>query len=204
MRGIFKRESHVVKRKIKKSPPYEGLLSLFQGKYNSGSGLVIKTKAEPDNFIELDDASCQPVEQAAGESVIFWTTETETSETESAEETVSAEDIIEFEPKVANDASAEASTALFEIPDLPLDDVEEVITNFHSNLDARVAGQRSFLHNMAFFVCRDRHPLQIIQAEGFKHLISELCPGSKLPSVDELGTLFTTSGSCKHRNCANN
>ncbi|XP_041451235.1 E3 SUMO-protein ligase ZBED1 [Drosophila obscura] len=164
MRGMFKRESH--------------------GKYHSGSGLVIKTKAEPDNFIELDDASCQPVEQAAGESVIFWTT----GETESAAETVSAEDIIEFEPKVANDASAEASTALFEIPDLPLDDVEEVITNFHSNLDARVAGQRSFLQNMAFFVCRDRHPLHIIQAEGFKHLISELCPGSKPPSVDELGT----------------
>ncbi|XP_001356247.2 zinc finger BED domain-containing protein 4 [Drosophila pseudoobscura] len=170
VRGMCKRESHVIKRKIKKSPPYEGR-SLFQEQYHNTSEPIIKPKGEPDNIIELDDASCRAIEQAEQEQGAgFWTT---------GAETVSAEDIIEFEPKVANDN-------LFEIQDLPLADVEDEIANFHSNLDARVPGQRSFLHNMAFFVCRDRQPLQIMQAEGFKHLVSALCPGSKPPSVNEL------------------
>ncbi|BFF94092.1 zinc finger BED domain-containing protein 4 [Drosophila madeirensis] len=178
MRGIFKREPHVLKRKIKQSPTYEGLPSLFEGQYNSSSELTMKSKAEPEHFIELDDdVSCQAVEQAA-----LWTT----GVTESRADTVTAEDIIEFEPKEANDVS----TAPLEMEDPPLDvNVEEgICSNLHSNLEAKVPVQRSFLQDMAFFVCRDRHPLQTIQGEGFKHLVSALCPGSKPPSVDELET----------------
>ncbi|SPP85457.1 zinc finger BED domain-containing protein 4 [Drosophila guanche] len=160
MRGIFK--PRVLKRKIKKSPTYEGLPFLFEGQYNSSTELAMKTKAETEHFRELDDdVSCQAVEQAA-----IWTT----GVTESTADTVTAEDIIEFEPKEANDVE------------------EGICSNFLSNLEARIPVHRSFLQDMAFFVCRDRHPLQTIQGEGFKHLVSALCPGSKPPSVDELET----------------
>ncbi|XP_052852175.1 E3 SUMO-protein ligase ZBED1 [Drosophila gunungcola] len=93
----------------------------------------------------------------------------------SGTETVSADDIIEFEPK--NEQEDLAKSSFQQIQDLPLQG---------DDLEMPVLSRRSFYQEMAFFVCRDRHPLQIIQGEGFQHLLKVLCPTYKPPSVAEL------------------
>lgn len=40
---------------------------------------------------------------------------------------------------------------------------------------------------MAYFVCRDKHPLDVIRGEGFKRLTQVLCPSFQLPSIGQLG-----------------
>ncbi|XP_016989676.1 uncharacterized protein LOC108051906 [Drosophila rhopaloa] len=173
IRGIYKRrESDDLKRRMRKVVSFKEESSDFH------SELVFKAAKDSGGFIELEaqgSGKTGSEDHIAVQSVGYaWVT----PEAVSGTETVSAEDIIEFEPKEEPEEVARSS--FHQVQDLPLQEVD----NF--NHEVLVPGRRSFHKDMAFFICRDRQPLQIIHGEGFQHLLNVLCPTYKPPSVTEL------------------
>ncbi|XP_034098363.2 E3 SUMO-protein ligase ZBED1 [Drosophila albomicans] len=171
VRGMLKRESMPLKTRGKKILKYASIKVKSEPKREHNSDPVGDMDV---NMIEFVDAEAH----AAVESVVNeetyanWTT----AETESAAETVSAADIIEFEPKEAQYQSDQQhehhEDSLPELDDI--NDCQSVYSSVYQD-------------NLAYFVCRDKQPLDIIKGEGFKRFTQVLCPSFQLPSIKQLG-----------------
>ncbi|EDW13485.2 uncharacterized protein LOC6578121 [Drosophila mojavensis] len=172
VRGILKREPNPIKSRGRK-----------QLKHAS-----IKIKSEPQqevdaeqgnndmdvNLIELVNAEAHAAVESVVNEETYANWATTGAETESATETVSAEDIIEFEPKDANEQSDQRS--LYQMHN----------DGTHPELDHLIVSNNVYMNSLAYFLCRDKQPLNIIQGEGFKRLVQVLCPIFRLPSSEQL------------------
>ncbi|XP_016962325.1 uncharacterized protein LOC108032821 [Drosophila biarmipes] len=174
VRGIYKRrvqEDH--KRRMRKSLPYKEESSDFH------SELLFKATREAGDIIEVEaHGLAKPAleQHISVQSVDYaWVTP---EAAVAGTETVSAEDIIEFEPKEESDEPDRTSIHQEHAVRMPEAD--------NLNLEAPVPILHSFHQHLAFFICRDRQPLQVLQGEGFQHLLKVLCPTYKPPSVAEL------------------
>ncbi|KAL7740416.1 hypothetical protein ACLKA6_013211 [Drosophila palustris] len=170
VRGMLKRETNPSRNRGRRILKYASVKVKSESNADTSNDMDV-------NLIEFVD----PEAHAAVESVVNEETYANwaTADTESAAETVSAADIIEFEPKVAQDHSDQMHMQDDALPDL--DDFNNCQT-VHNN---------TYQDNLAYFVCRDKHPLKIIQGEGFKRLTQVLCPSFQLPSVEQLGARIT-------------
>ncbi|KAH8353175.1 hypothetical protein KR084_009436 [Drosophila pseudotakahashii] len=173
VRGIYKRrdqDDH--KRRLRKVLPFKEESSDFH------SELLFKAAKDAGDIIEMEShglAKTTLEDHIAVQSVGYaWVTP---EAAVSGTETVSAEDIIEYEPKEET-----------EEPDRNSIHQDITLPEAGSNLNVEVPApsQRSFHQEMTFFICRDRQPLQILQGVGFQHLMKVLCPTYKPPSVTEL------------------
>ncbi|XP_030569911.1 zinc finger BED domain-containing protein 1 [Drosophila novamexicana] len=178
VRGMLKREPNPIKSRGRKMLKYASIKIKSEPK-----GEIEADPVGPDmdvNIIELVDAEAH----AAVESVVNEETYANwaAAETESAAETASAEDIIEFEPKEAQDHN-DQTAALYQTlqQDEQQPEVQLMVSNFQTSHNT------AYQDSLAYFVCRDKQPLHIIQGEGFKRLAQVLCPAFQLPSVDQLG-----------------
>ncbi|KAH8409962.1 hypothetical protein KR009_002193 [Drosophila setifemur] len=170
VRGMFKRKSTQ--------------MQYFKEERNSSGfigQLAMKSIKEDTNgsAIELDAhvVEVEPEDHVTVQTVGYEWTSGDIS-ADSAAEAVSAEDIIEFEPK---------QDAHYQIQDVSSHpEIEEDASNINQLQDTPVTNQRTFHRHMAYFVCRDRLSPEIVQGEGFQHLIKVLCPGYKPPNSKEL------------------
>ncbi|EDW03206.1 uncharacterized protein LOC6562170 [Drosophila grimshawi] len=175
VRGMLKRDSNRIRVRGKKMLKYASI----KIKPEATRDIDAETVADMDgNIIELVDAEAHAavVSVVNEETYANWAA----AEAESATETVCAEDIIEFEPKEAQE-QAEQGTPLYHIEDEPLPEVELLVRNLQTPYNT------TYQDNLAYFVCHDKQPLKIIEGEGFKRLAQVLCPVLQMPSVDQLG-----------------
>ncbi|EDV58642.2 zinc finger BED domain-containing protein 1 [Drosophila erecta] len=175
-RGIYKRREQEDRLRFRKVLPIKEESSDFH------SELLFKAAKDAGCTIELDD---QGMVKAAAEDHISiqsvgyaWVTP---ETTESRTETVAGEDIIEFEPKEELD---QPENPLHQIQDVPFASLD------YFKMEEPLPSRSSFHQDVAFFVCRDRQPLQIVQGEGFQHLVKVLCPTYKPPSAAELEAII--------------
>ncbi|XP_017047748.1 E3 SUMO-protein ligase ZBED1 [Drosophila ficusphila] len=205
IRGIYKRrDPDDFKRRMRKALPFKEDSSDFH------SELVSKASKEAASFIELDSNGLTKVSSegpVAVQSVGYaWFSQEETV----SGETVSAEDIIEFEPKeepedlAGNSLHETQKVSVQEVDFEPKEEPGELVGKFileaqnatpqevvNINMVVPVARQRSLHQDVAIFICRDRQPLEILEGEGFKHLFKVLNPNYKLPSVAELKAIIS-------------
>ncbi|XP_017014744.2 E3 SUMO-protein ligase ZBED1 [Drosophila takahashii] len=176
VRGIYKRrdqDDH--KRRLRKVLPFKEESSDFHSellfKAAKDAGDIIEMEAQGLTKTTLEDhISVQSVGYA-------WVTPEAAI---SGTETVSAEDIIEYEPK--EETEEPDRNAIH----------QDVTVPEANNLkeESPLPNLRSFHQDMAFFICRDRQPLQVLQGEGFQHLMKVLCPTYKPPSVTDLEAII--------------
>ncbi|XP_034474631.1 zinc finger BED domain-containing protein 1 [Drosophila innubila] len=162
VRGMLKRETNPSRTRGRKILKYASI------KVKSEANVVAVSDMDV-NLIEFVDPEAHVAVESVGnceETYAHWAT----ADTESAAETVSAADIIEFEPKVAQDHSDHMHMLDDALPD-----------------NKEVNNCQTLQDNLAYFVCRDKHPLDVIKGEGFKRLTQVLCPSFQLPSIDQLG-----------------
>jgi len=57
-------------------------------------------------------------------------------------------------------------------------------------MEEPLPSESPFHKDIAFFVCRDRQSLQIVQGEGFQHLVKVLCPTYRPPSAAKLEAII--------------
>ncbi|XP_039502042.1 E3 SUMO-protein ligase ZBED1 isoform X1 [Drosophila santomea] len=176
-RGIYKRREQDDKLRFRKVLPIKEESSDFHCE------LLLKAAKDAGSIIEQDD---QGMTKAAAEdhismqSVGYAWVPPET--TDSRTETVGGEDIIEFEPK--EELEEPEKNPLHQIQAVPFAGLDNL------KMDGPLSSRSSFHQDVAFFVCRDRQPLQIVQGEGFKHLLKVLCPIYEPPSAAELEAII--------------
>ncbi|TDG39274.1 hypothetical protein AWZ03_014303 [Drosophila navojoa] len=160
VRGILKREPNPIKSRGRKQPKHASIQIKSEPQQ-----VVDAEQGNNDmdvNLIELVNAEAHAAVESVGNEETYANWATAGAETESAAETVSAEDIIEFEPnQMHNDET-------------------------HPELDHLIASNNVYMNSLAYFLCRDKQPLNIIQGEGFKRLVQVLCPIFRLPSSEQL------------------
>ncbi|EDX04963.1 GD23922 [Drosophila simulans] len=176
-RGIYKRREQDDKLRFRKVVLFKEESSDFH------SELLFKAAKDANGIIELDD---QGMTKAAAEDRIStksvgyaWVSP---EATVSRTETVGDDDIIEFEPKEELDEPEKS----------PLPEIHALPFAGHDNLkmEEPLPSESPFHKDMAFFVCRDRQSLQIVQGEGFQHLVKVLCPTYRPPSAAKLEAII--------------
>lgn len=163
VRGMLKREPNPVKSRGRKTLKCVSIKSKKEHDSNTVGDI-------DGNLIEFVDAEAHGAVDSVVNEEIYdnWAT----ADTESAAETVSEADIIEFEPKDAQEDRDHMQD--------DADDFEEVI-------QTQTLANAAYQDNLAYFVCRDKQPLDIITGDGFKRLTQVLCPSFQLPSTEQLG-----------------
>ncbi|XP_017844293.2 zinc finger BED domain-containing protein 4 [Drosophila busckii] len=173
VRGILKREPNLSKHRNRKMRVERGYAVKIEK--------LVKAETDTDavNIIEFVDGDAEA--HAAVESVVAEETYTNWlgQETESAE-TVSAGDIIEFEPKHGQYQTAQ-SVVSYHI------NGEQEAENENADCQLPRSPRVRYMDRLAYFVCRDKHPLHIIKGEGFQELIGSQNAELQLPSIEQLG-----------------
>ncbi|XP_023163804.2 zinc finger BED domain-containing protein 1 isoform X2 [Drosophila hydei] len=165
VRGILKREPNPIKSRGRKQLKYASIKIKSEPKREVDNDQV--TNDMDVNIIELVDAEATAAVDSVASEETYANWATAAAETESATETVSAEDIIEFEPKEANEQNDQRSVYQMQS--------EEA----QPEMDHLIA-------SLAYFICHDKQPLNMIKGEGFKRLVQVLCPTFRLPSSEQL------------------
>ncbi|XP_030376705.1 zinc finger BED domain-containing protein 1 [Scaptodrosophila lebanonensis] len=184
IRGIYKREADAVTAK-KRSKKLSSHLHIKQedGQIIKAENVDIGEQCEYDSFGDSRVAVAVDSAKEMVEDNLSWPAEVE-SESLDGQATVIADDIIEFEPSLMGDGEQCEGETLYQLEELPLANLEEVETYTTKN---RQNVQKNLENDqLAYFVCRDKHPLEIIQGDGFKQLMHAFCPIYRLPTVEQL------------------
>lgn len=165
----------ILKRKLLHSPSGFGRQSLIKTFKDENTEAVIKYEKRylPGSVVEI---ASDGNEWASTEAL-----------TDPLEEIPCSGDIIEFESKENVEKADKCNQC--QISDMDKDGFVQEIRK-QSKPSSR-SKNHSFHRHMAFFVCRDRQPLNVICGEGFQHLINVLCPIYKPPSPLELQTVIS-------------
>nr|XP_016927774.1 E3 SUMO-protein ligase ZBED1 [Drosophila suzukii] len=178
VRGIYKRrEQDEHKRRMRK------VMALKEESSDFHSELLLKAAKEADDIIEVEahGLAKTPLEDHISEQSVGYAWVTPEAAT-AGTETVSAEDIIEFEPK--EETEEPDRNSIHQVQDVTLPEADNL------NIEVAVPSLRSFHRHLAFFICRDRQPMQLLQGEGFQHLVKVLCPTYNPPSLPELEAII--------------
>ncbi|EDW78042.2 uncharacterized protein Dwil_GK24227 [Drosophila willistoni] len=192
VRGMFKRHGDDMRRRFRKLPHQKDHHQIkSKGELHAVSSLI--GKSDDEEAVSVYDL--ETVETV--ESVTYgW---------EDPSQSPTTENIIEFEPKHVNNAGLYPLNEQDE--QLPQTDDDQIFfadedhtmeTVYQSPSSPQPttssSGTQTLLSQLAYFVCRDRHPVEVILGEGFKHLMqsSSQWGFQPWPTVDQLSAHIET------------
>ncbi|XP_068140635.1 uncharacterized protein [Drosophila tropicalis] len=175
VRGMFKRHGDDMRRRFRKVPHLKEHHQIKMKEENQAVSSFM-AKSEEDEAASVYDLETV-------ESVTYgWANTID----EDPSQSPTTEDIIEFEPKHVNDGSLyQLNEQVEQLPQtdedqIPLADEDQTVVTVYQSPSSpqptASSGTQSLLSQLAYFVCRDRHPVDVILGEGLKHLMQSSSP----------------------------